>query len=415
MGPAYTSSYRYYKEVNTSRGIQKTIFDTLFMGRNSTYSKNSVITDSAAAATALATGYKTDNGYVGLRDTTDLEPQTLLEYAKEKGYVTAMAVTSTLTHATPAAFLSKGHHRKDETGIAKEYFKKNAKGKLKFDFLIGGGEKYFIEGYADFNVTAKENNVTLYRNGYDLNKVTSYPFIAFTANDYPSFAIDESEENRYRVAKMTQKSLDLMKNKPFFMMIEASQIDWCGHINDVACMMAEMEDFSRAITLAKAYVDTNKDTLLLVTADHSTAGLALGDMIDKKDKNISDEVKSRSYIWYKDIIENVSASSIVIAKDLSTSKEINATFKKYTDITLNTKEYKVLSATIASNKEKKLWYAVNDIINNRSNTGWTSHGHTAVDVETFAYGKGSEKFRGFMDNTDIAKKIFEVLGRKSKK
>ena len=73
-----------------------------------------------------------------------------------------------------------------------------------------------------------------------------------------------------------------------------------------------------------------------------------------------------------------------------------------------------IKSTIALNKIKVLWHEVNVIINKHSHTGWTTHGHNAVNVETFAYGKGAEKFRGFMDNTDIAKKIFEVLGRESK-
>jgi len=77
-------------------------------------------------------------------------------------------------------------------------------------------------------------------------------------------------------------------------------------------------------------------------------------------------------------------------------------------LTLSQDEYREI-LNILDKKDKKIRKIVNDIINKHSNTGWTTHGHTAVDVETFAYGKGSDKFRGFMDNTDIAKKIFEVL------
>ncbi|NOR55382.1 MAG: alkaline phosphatase [Sulfurovum sp.] len=415
MGPTYTSTYRYYKDDNSTQKMDATVFDSLFIGMNTTYSDNSLITDSAAAATALATGYKTNNGFIGIMDQNTTQKQTVLEYAKENGYLTAMAVTSTLTHATPAAFLSNGHHRDDEAEIAKDYLSLTKSGKLKFDFLMGGGEKYFLEAFSDFNARAKKESLTLYRNDYDFTNIKNYPFIAFTAYDYPAFALDENKENRFRVAKMTNKALSLLDNKDFFLMIESSQIDWCGHLNDIACTMAEMEDFSRSVTLAKAYVDKHPNTLLIVTADHSTGGLAIGDKIDKKDDTISDEIKSRSYIWYKESIQHIDSSSISIAKDLNTSKDINVTFKKQTGITLKNHEYKKLKSTIALNKIKVLWHEVNVIINRHSNTGWTTHGHNAVDVETFAYGKDSEKFKGFMDNTDIAKKIFEVLGRKSKK
>jgi len=175
--------------------------------------------------------------------------------------------------------------------------------------------------------------------------------------------------------------------------------------------MAEMEDFSRAVRLAKAYVDNHPDTLLLVTADHSTGGLAIGDKVRKNDPDVTEERRSKSYIWYKEILKKIKASSITIAQKIRENSEINATFKKYTEITLTNKEYHALSITLGQ-KQKMTRRAVNDIINRRSHTGWTTHGHTAVDVETFAYGKGSEKFRGLLDNTQIAEKLFEVLGRK---
>jgi alkaline phosphatase len=408
MGPAYTSTYRYYKDDHSTSQIEATVFDKMLVGMNSTYSQNSVITDSAAAGTALATGYKTKNGFVGVNDA-----QTVLEYAKEQGYLTAMAVTSTLTHATPASFISKGHHRDDQAEIAKDFFERNSKGHLKFDFLMGTGENYFHEAYRDFNHTAKKNNIDIYRNAYVFDQIHSLPFIAFTAYDYTQYAIDEKEKekNRFRVAKMTKKSLELLQDKPFFLMIESSQIDWCGHINDIACAMYEMDDFARSVEIAKAYVDKYPNTLLIVTADHSTGGLALGKKIKKDDKTVTEEQRSKSYIWYRDVIKKIKASSIAIAKELRESKDINATFKQFTSITLDRDEYSEINSALLK-KDKKIRKIVASIINKHSNTGWTTHGHTAVDVETFAYGKSSDKFRGFMDNTQIAKKIFEVLSNK---
>ena len=411
MGPAYTSTYRYYKDDNTTLQIESTVFDEILVGMNSTYSQNSVITDSAAAGTALATGYKTKNGFVGVTDKNSSGVQTVFEFAKNNGYLTAMAVTSTLTHATPAAFIAKGHHRDNEADIAKDFFVKNSNGALKFDFLIGGGEIHFNTAYTDFNITAKESGIELYRNGYDIENIDTFPFIAFTAYDYPKFSIDEDLKNRYRVAKMTKKSLELVKDKTFFLMIESSQIDWCGHINDIGCAMAEMDDFAKSVGIAKAYVDKHPNTLLIVTADHSTGGLALGKKIKKSDPILTNEDKSKSYIWHRDIIENIQASSYTITKALKTSKDINKTFEKYTSIQLNNDEYTDIH-NVMNKKDKKIRNTINSIINQHAGIGWTTHGHTAVDVETFAYGKGSEKFKGFMDNTDIAKKIFEVLSNK---
>jgi len=411
MGPAYTSTYRYYKDDPSTSQVEATVFDEMLVGMNTTYSQNSVITDSAAAATALATGVKTKNGFIGVTNKHNSNVQTVLEFAKENGYLTAMAVTSTLTHATPASFISKGHHRDHEVAIAKDFFKINTKGDLKFDFLIGAGEVHFNKAYKDFNTTAKTNKVTIYRDAYNFDNINAYPFIAFTSYTYANYAIDEKEENRYRVAKMTKKSLELLEDKPFFLMIESSQIDWCGHINDIACAMAEMEDFARSVEIAKKYVDKHPNTLLIVTADHSTGGLAIGKKIKKDDKTITEEQRSKSYIWYPDVIKNIKSSSISLAKALRKSTDINATFKSYTAISLNNEEYHDIQ-DVLTKKDKKIRKLVNDIINTHSNTGWTTHGHTAVNVETFAYGKESERFKGLLDNSDIAKQIFEVLSTK---
>jgi len=408
MGPAYTTAYRYFKDDDTTHKISPTVFDTILQGMNSTYSHNSVITDSAAAATALASGYKTDNGLIGLKPQHKEKIQTLLEVAKQYGYMTGLAATSTITHATPAAFIAKGgHKRNNESEIAKDFLKITKEGKLKFDLIIGGGEKYFVEAFKDFNQTAKEHGLTLYRNGYALDTVKNFPFMAFTSYDYPPFAIDEKKENRYRVAKMTEKSLELLEGKPFFLMVEGSQIDWCGHMNDIGCAMAEMDDFAKAVETAKAYVDRHPNTLLIVTADHSTGGLAIGDKVNKKDKSLPESDRAKTYTWYPEVIKNIKASSYTIAKALRESKNIKVTFKEYTSITLKQNEYHQITEAI-DNKEKVRVVAT-EIINRRSHTGWSTHGHTAVDVQTFAYGKGSQKFKGFMDNTDIAKKLFEVL------
>ena len=408
MGPAYTTAYRYYKDDNTTRRITQTVFDTIFEGMNSTYSRNSVITDSAAAATALASGHKTDNGLIGLKTQHQDKIQTLLEVAKENGYMTGLAATSTITHATPAAFIAKGgHQRNNESEIAKDFFKTTKDGKLKFDLVIGGGEKYFAEAFKDFNQTAKEHSLSLYRNGYNFENIKDFPFMAFTSYDYPPFAIDEKEENKYRVAKMTEKSLKVLEDKPFFLMVEGSQIDWCGHINDIACAMSEMDDFAKAVETAKAYIDNHPNTLLIVTADHSTGGLAIGDKVNKKDKSLPKSERVKTYTWYPKVIKNIKASSYTIAKALRESKDINMTFKEYTAITLEQSEYQKIRKAM-DNKEK-VRVVVTEIINRRSHTGWSTRGHTAVDVQTFAYGKGSQKFKGFMDNTDIAKNLFEVL------
>ncbi len=113
-------------------------------------------------------------------------------------------------------------------------------------------------------------------NWQDLSKLEKLPAMALLAQvGFPS-ALDNPQPRP--LATMTEKALQLLSPQPegFVMMIEGSQIDWCGHANDIACAMAEMDDFANAIKVAKAYVDSHPDTILVITADHETGGLSLG-------------------------------------------------------------------------------------------------------------------------------------------
>lgn len=420
MGPAMTTAYRYYKDDIERKSVERTILDELFVGSASTYSLESppVLTDSAAAATALATGIKTKNGYIAMNQSKQKLP-TLLEKAKLLGYQTAMVVTSTLTHATPASFIAHHDNRRDEVVIAKDYLKRDAKGQLKFDLLMGGGLDHFSEAFSDFPQRLKEEKITLYTPKKSLDEVKKLPAMVFIAQDKPKFAIDEDEEGlgKYRTEKMTQKALSLMDDKrPFFMMIEGSQIDWCGHENDMACAMSEMDDFTAAVKVAKAYVDTHKNTLLIITADHSTGGLAIGEKISKASKLSKKERKRKAYEWRPEVIKAVKSSATVMTKkifQLGDGEKIKDLFFQHMGVALTEKEIRKLTKQSVKPCKKfkkcQLHDAINALIDKRSKTAWTTHGHTAVDVPIFAYGKHASLFRGFMDNTEIAKQIFSLL------
>ena len=177
-------------------------------------------------------------------------------------------------------------------------------------------------------------------------------------------------------------------------MIEGSQIDWCGHANDIACAMAEMDDFASAIEKAKAYVDKNKDTLLVITADHSTGGLTLG--------------AHGQYKWEADVVHGVKATAGTITQHLLESDDLKSVWNKYTSIAF-TPENKIKLEQAKSMGDKALNLAVKSIISDTSFTGWTTGGHTAVDVQVFAYGKGSEQFVGSQNNTDIADKLIHFI------
>ena len=394
MGPAYTTAYRYFKDDPTTKSVEQTVFDTMLTGMARTYpDDHTVVTDSAASATALSSGHKSYNGAIAVD--TDKKPlKTMLEIAKQRGMTTALLATSQINHATPASFAAHNESRNNYDEIANDYIDNKIAGKLPVDLMLGGGTKYFIR---DDRNLVDEFKAAGYQYGDDiqnLDQITQLPAIGLYAAKGLPFALDE---NPTRLTKLTSKALDLLDNQNkdgFFVMIEGSQIDWCGHANDIACAMAEMDDFASAIEKAKAYVDKNKDTLLVITADHSTGGLTLG--------------AHGQYKWEADVVHGIKATAGKITQQLLDSDDLKSVWNKYTNIEF-TPENKIKLEQAKSMGDKTLNLAVKSIISDTSFTGWTTGGHTAVDVQVFAYGKGSEQFVGSQNNTDIADKLIHFI------
>ena len=394
MGPAFTTAYRYYKDDPTTKEIETTVFDTMLKGMAHTYpDDHTYVTDSAAGATALSSGHKSYNGAIAV-DTAKKPVKTMLEIAKEQGMTTALVATSQINHATPASFAAHNESRRNYDDIANDYIDNKIAGKLPVDLMLGGGTQYFIR---DDRNLVDEFKKAGYQYGDDiknLGQITQIPAIGLYAPKGLPFALDE---NPTRLKQLTSKAFDLLdgqNDKGFFVMIEGSQIDWCGHANDIACAMAEMDDFAKSIETAKAYVDKNPDTILVITADHSTGGLTIG--------------AHGQYKWGTDIIKGVKATAGTLTKLLMGSDNLKTVWQANTRIEFTTEnEIKLKQAKAMG--EKTLNLAVKSIINDLSFTGWTTGGHTASDVQVFAYGKNSDDFIGSQNNTDIAKKLISYI------
>ena len=394
MGPAFITAYRYYKDDPTTKEIETTVFDTILKGMAHTYpDDHTYVTDSAAGATALSSGHKSYNGAIAV-DTAKKPVKTMLEIAKEQGMTTALVATSQINHATPASFAAHNESRRNYDDIANDYIDNKIAGKLPVDLMLGGGTQYFIR---DDRNLVDEFKQAGYQYGDDiqnLSQITQVPAIGLYAPKGLPFALDE---NPTRLKQLTSKAFDLLdgqNDKGFFVMIEGSQIDWCGHANDIACAMAEMDDFAKSIETAKAYVDNNPDTILVITADHSTGGLTIG--------------AHGQYKWETDVIKGVKATASTLTKLLMESDNLKTVWQEHTSIEFTAEnEIKLNQAKAMGLKTLNL--AVKSIINDLSFTGWTTGGHTASDVQVFAYGKNSDDFVGSQNNTDIAKKLIGYI------
>ena len=240
-----------------------------------TCSADNLITDSGASATAIATGYMTNNFVVG-QDPQGKNLKTILEIAEKKKMSTGLVVSSSITNATPASFYAHVKHRNMEFDIAQQFVSSG------IDFSIGGGTDFFLpnnlKGKREDNKNYFDSLLSLNYNVYDdfskIDESSSKKRIAaFLGNN----GIPKAVERYYSLGDMTKKAITyLSKNKNgFFLMIEGSQIDWAAHNNDKNYLLEEMDDFNTALEVALDFASKDGNTLVVITADHETGGLSI--------------------------------------------------------------------------------------------------------------------------------------------
>ena len=228
------------------------------------HSSDSLYTDSAASATTWATGVKTKNRYLAVDAEKKFLPS-IPELLSTRGYKSGLVATSSITHATPAAFYAHIDNRYKEKEIAKMLIDSD------IDIALGGGREFFDPTGSDdlpymiFDkklldtslLSSKEQVIGLFaEDGFDRRLGTPTQL------------------------QMTQVAMSFLERKSencsgFFLMSEGSQIDWAGHDNNVEYMLVEFADFDATVQAATNFAVANQDTLILVTADHATGGLVL--------------------------------------------------------------------------------------------------------------------------------------------
>ena len=248
-------------------GYEPTIFDGAEnIALQKTYSMDNRVTDSAASGTALATGCKTNNTYLGVTaDGAVLE--NLMEVAHGKGKRTGLVVTTYIQHATPAAFYAHVPSRHEYLTISEQLLASN------IDVAIGGGMAFFKERYGE------EVEATIAKSGYQL--ATSLDEVGKAKGKKPLLALladyEVGSNSGTYLADATSEALRLLEEDKdgFVLMVEGSLIDGMGHGNDAKAQQVEMQGFMGAIEVAVAYAESHPGTLVVVTSDHSTGGLSI--------------------------------------------------------------------------------------------------------------------------------------------
>jgi alkaline phosphatase len=400
-----------------------------------TKSASAIITDSAAAATAIACGVKTKNGVVGL-DPNGARLESVAEVAKKSGMKVGIITTVTIVHATPAGFYAHRERRGLSYQIALDLV---ASG---FDYFAGGG----IGGKHD-----DKKDLEYKGNVFDLARAAGYQ-VARSRKEWASlkpgskslscfsdgsmdFAID-ADGSQPELAEIVVKGIEVLDNeKGFFMMCEGGKVDYAGHANDAATSIREILAFDKAVKAAVAFAEKHpSETLIIVTGDHETGGMSLGfagtggkfyvellagqkcsterfsSMIKrmlKADLNLDFE-KVKPLITEKYGLE--------FTDDLNNPMRVRiAELKLLKDAFEKDREYvrKQVADTTAHDVSRRYVFAaaVRSVLAAHAGIGWTSGSHTALPTLTTAQGVSADIIVGMQDNTDIGCRLKKLLSR----
>ena len=413
-------------------------------GVTTTFAADRFITGSAASATALASGQKTNIGMIGMAP--NKQPvKSIAELSREKGMKVGIVSSVSIDHATPAAFYAHVPKRSQyydiDVAIA-------ASG---FDFFGGGGLKD--------PTNAKENAAEFKGDALELIKKAGYKvvtskkdFLKLKPTDGKILAwnswLQDSKALPYRM-DMTKKDISLpeftakaieMLNNPngFFLMVEGGKIDWACHANDAMASVTNTLSFDNAIREAVKFAETHpQETLIVVTGDHECGGLTLGFAGTKYASNF--EILSNQKVSFQKFADEIlgrfkekcgEKCSFEDMKPLITANfglkfagnpaEDPMVLEPYQVDTIRQAFYRTVRGEeeASKNKETYLLYGGYDpltvslthVLNNKAGLAWTSYKHTGVPVTTSAMGLGAETFNGYYDNTDVALKIMAIMG-----
>ena len=365
---------------------------------------DSVVTESAAAATQIACGMKVPAQVVGMGADGKTPCKTLLELAKDKGLATGLVTTSGITDATPASFAAHVRHRSDEFAVAVQEIQ------LGVDVLQGGRRQFFLPE-ASGGVRKDGRNVidearaagyTVVRTASELQQANGQKLLGLYNMGNMAFEIDRAKTAEPSLAEMTEETLEILSRNPkgFFAMIEGGRIDHAAHRNDAPSTIRDTLAFDEAVGVALEFQKRNPDTLIIVTADHETAGMSL----------IGRSKGSREALGMNlELIQKARGSFELMQDELGknpTPDKIKETVKKYLAIEITDGEARtVRDDTIRKLDPKHYGYPMLHtlafVLRPYLGIGWGSGTHTASPLMAFASGPGSEAVVGFRHNTEL--------------
>ena len=370
-------------------------------GLMTTHSASGKTTDSAAAATALATGHKTHNYAIAV-DVDGNPLETSLEHAKAGGMATGILSSVYIVDATPGVWAAHATDRGSYAEIAVQQARAGV------EVILGGGrENYLPEG--ERGTGGPDLIEELIGAGYEFvdtanalaaSKTPDGRLLGLFSESELTYALDRQHDANLReptLAQMTAKAIEVLRGDPdgFFLMVEGGAIDWRGHERDAAGVVQEMLAFDDAIAVAVGFAAEDNDTLLIVTADHETGDMDFGQ--NPNTRFIASITATTEFIWNVIEREEMTASEALLAY-----ASIGDLWPALTDPELAAIEAFGVNgvADVLSAREGVSW-------------GWSGKedaGHTNQKIPVYALGPGSEVFDGDdLDNTDVGRLIFDAV------
>ncbi|MCJ1272886.1 hypothetical protein MMC21_000675 [Puttea exsequens] len=437
MGPTSLSLTRSFRQ--TQLGLPASdvlVLDQHLIGQSRTRSSSSLITDSAAGATAFSCGKKSYNGAISVLP--DHSPcGTVLEAAKRAGYTTGLVVTTRLTDATPACFAAHVNRRDEEDTIAEQMVGIGHPLGRMVDLLMGGGRCHFLSNSTVGSCRGDEKDVRTMAeddgwsyvsdrkafDGLKLGSAVELPLLGLFAHEDIPYEVDRRtmEDTYPSLDQMTKTALRALSDatkdgdQGFFLMIEGSRIDHAGHGNDPVAQVHEVLAYDKAFASVLEFLDKDPVQGVLVgTSDHETGGLATA-------RQLHDRYPI--YQWYPDVLLNSSHSSAYLAYALAHARSQHPDWSSDA-LAEHVRTHFVedgLGVYDATDEEidrlvdnaHDPWpasYVFADIISRRAQVGWSTHGHSAVDVNIYASEQKHVKaLIGNHENTEVGKFLRDYL------
>ncbi len=391
--------------------------DEILTGAVRTYSAESAITDSAPAATALATGHKSNAKLVGVLPSVVNTPglaqiakedafrpvANILEGAKQQGKATGLIATSEIQHATPAGFSAHVTDRRQFDDIAEQQVYQN------IDVVLGGGFESLVPGTSKNARQDGENLVdVLKEKNYDIVKTRNELFKSTSSKIWGSFAPSalaydfdraSTKSSEPTLSEMTSKAINTLKKDEngFFLFVEGSKVDWAAHTNDTVGIISEILSFDSAVKEAIDFSKIDGNTMVIAVTDHGNSGISMGNV---NTTSTYFSIPVSAYINpLKKAKMTIEGALSQLKKDQSNIVEVAALYG-LDDLS------KTELATLKSAED--LGKEMVKMLANRANIGYTTGGHTGEDV--FLYSYGPSKITGLVENTDVAHSMAQFMG-----